>query len=314
MYTFRDMARPILAELKETDPLIVIIICAASFVYEMMEGLVTTTFARRYNPRFKYIEGLKSALYCSFYRVATLGSGSGVAAVYFLNKRGIEVSCGMGMYMVEYVLHKISIAIFSGIMFIVSWGFMHQNYRKYTTMLMGGYLLTAVISGILLLVCCWKWFHKIAIRLLKKVDEIFKGKWSRSIDTLAEQAVVMEEATSFLLKDWKLVINIILKNMIKLACWYGIPYIMLRQYGSIGIMESMAITSIAVVLAAVLPAPAGIGSTEVVLTALLAVIFSDGEAGSVTLLYRFATFVFPFLAGAVVAVGEYRRYKMKNSK
>ena len=55
-------------------------------------------------------------------------------------------------------------------------------------------------------------------------------------------------------------------------------------------------------LAAVIPAPAGIGSSEFVLTMLLAKIVGTGAAGSVALLHRFATFVLPFVIGAVVVV------------
>lgn len=56
----------------------------------------------------------------------------------------------------------------------------------------------------------------------------------------------------------------------------------------------MAITALSVMLAAVIPAPAGIGSTEFVFTGLFAGIVGTGIAGSASLLYRFATFVFHF--------------------
>ena len=65
----------------------------------------------------------------------------------------------------------------------------------------------------------------------------------------------------------------------------------------------MAITSLSVMLAAVIPAPAGIGSTEFVFTSLFSEIVGMGLAGSASLLYRFGTFVFPFLVGAVIVVG-----------
>ena len=68
------------------------------------------------------------------------------------------------------------------------------------------------------------------------------------------------------------------------------------------LLEALAITSLSVMLAAVIPTPAGIGSTEIVLTMLLAEIVGTGAAGSATLLYRFATFVFPFLIGTIVVV------------
>lgn len=73
----------------------------------------------------------------------------------------------------------------------------------------------------------------------------------------------------------------------------------------------LAITSLSVMLAAVIPSPAGIGSTEFVFTTLFAGIVGTGMAGSASLLYRFGTFVFPFLVGTVVVIVRYiRRKKM----
>lgn len=51
-------------------------------------------------------------------------------------------------------------------------------------------------------------------------------------------------------------------------------------------VETMAITALSVMLAAVIPAPAGIGSTEFVFTGLFAGIVGTGIAGSASLLYR----------------------------
>ena len=78
------------------------------------------------------------------------------------------------------------------------------------------------------------------------------------------------------------------------------------------IPQTMAVTSLSVMLAAVIPSPAGIGSTEFVFTALFSGIVGTGLAGSASLLYRFGTFVFPFLVGAVVVI--IRRIYLKKTR
>ena len=89
-------------------------------MYNVVEGWINYSFAKQYNPQFTYRMGVESAFYCSFYRVATLGSGAGVAAVYYFNEKGIPVFQGTGMYMVEYAIHKVTIAIFSIIFFLLN--------------------------------------------------------------------------------------------------------------------------------------------------------------------------------------------------
>lgn len=300
VYTFRDSAGPIWDQLKQTSAWVVAAICAAAVLYHLVEGWLNYSFARQYTNNFTYGMGVESAFYCSFYRVATLGSGAGVAAVFYFNEKGIPASKATGMYMIEYVMHKLSIAIFSAIFFLVSYGFMHEHFADYATMLIAGYILTAVIAIALVLFCCWRWLHGVILFLLDKLNR--KGKLDGMIMGLREQCAILEDAASELMTKKRFIFGVILKNLLKFACCYGIPFLILYQEYGLTLLQSWAITSLAFMLAAVIPSPAGIGSSEFVFTALFAVIVGTGEAGSAALLYRFATFVLPFLIGAVVVL------------
>lgn len=304
IYTFRDSAGPIANQLEQTSIWVVVTICILAVLYELVEGWITYSFARKYNPAFTYRMGVESAFYCCFYRVATLGSGAGVAAIYYLNEKGIEVTKGTGMYMMEYVLHKVTIAIFSGLFFVISWGFMREHYSDYTWMLFGGYGITFVVAIIMVFFGCSHHVHEWMLWLADKINK--KGKFDAQIAELRHQCKVMEDATGELLGKGSFVVSIILKNLLKFSFWYSIPYFVLCETGQITLPEAMAVTSLSVLLAAVIPAPAGIGSTEFVFAMLFSVIVGTGAAGSASLLYRFATFVLPFVIGAFVVLSRRR--------
>ena len=305
-YTFRDSAVPIWNQLKKTAPLILIGICLSSVVYHLIEGWIICSFVRQYYPAFRYVWGVECAFYCSFYRVATLGSGAGVAAVYYLDKRGVEPSHGTGMYMIQYVIHKVSIAIFCGICFLLDYRFMMKNFGEYRAVLWIGYGITLAICVVLALSVCSSRFHRLLLFLLEKLDR--KGKYADKIAHFKEYFEQLKTESVQLLKKKSLIVTVTARNMVKLCFWYGIPFLILIGGGQLSLLDSLAITSMAVMLAAVIPTPAGIGSVEVLLTAFLSVLIGTGSAGAATLLYRFATFIFPFLAGAVVAVG-YRKHR-----
>ena len=300
IYTFRDSAAPILAQLKKTPWWVVLAICMCALLYDVVESAITYILARQYNPDFKFVKAMGNTFYCAFYRVATLGSGAGVAAVYYLNENGVAVSQGFGMYMIEYALHKISIAIFSGIFFLLNFGYMWEHFADYTWLMVAGYAITIVITVVLVLFCSAKWFHDLLLRFLDLLNR--KGKLHVLIAQLTEQCMMLEDAARRLLKKKKLVIETILLNLLKAAFWYGIPYLIFVSHAQVTLTETMAVTAMSVMLAAVIPSPAGIGSTEFVFTALFASIVGTGLAGSASLLYRFGTFVFPFLIGAVVVI------------
>lgn len=288
----------------------VIGICVAALLYDVVESVITFLLARQYQPEFRFSKAVGNTFYCCFYRVATLGSGSGVAAIVYLNENGIAPSKGFGMYMLEYAFHKISIAIFSGILFLLNWNFMYGNFQEYGALLLAGFAITIVITSCLVLFCISKKFHDLLLKLLSLINR--KGRFDDLHTKLKEQCAMMEESSRDLIQNKLLILVTILLNLLKLACWYGIPFLAFMSTGLVSLAEVMAITALSVMLAAVIPSPAGIGSTEFVFTALFGAIVGTGLAGSASLLYRFATFVFPFIVGAVLVI--WRRVKSHRSE
>lgn len=311
VYTFRNSAEPILVQLKKTTPAVIAGICAMTVVYHVIEGIITTILAKQYNRDFTCVMGVTNAFFCSFYRVATLGSGAGVAAVFFLGEHGVGYSKSFGLYMMQYAFHKISIALYSIVMFAVSWNYMHSHFGGYLWLLAAGYLITLVITFFLVLFCCSKSFHKVVFVVIDFVNGKRKGKYDASVAVLREQCAMLEEASKHLLQKKQLVGVTLVLNMIKFCFWYAIPFLIFRNYSGITLPETMAVTSLSVLLAAVLPSPAGIGSTEFVFITLFSGIVGTGLAGSASLLYRFGTFVFPFLVGAVIVI--VRRIRAKRT-
>ena len=268
VYTFRDTAGPILEQLKETTPSVLAGICVMSGIYCLVEALITTVLAKQYNPDFRYQWGIENMFFCSFYRVATLGSGSGVAAIIYLNEHGVDYSKGFGMYMLQYAFHKISIAIYSAIFFFLSWNYMCGHFGAYTWLLLAGYAITMVITLALILFCCSTKFHQLIFAMLDFFNK--KGKYDALEHQLREQCADLETASKYLLHKKKMVVGVIGLNLLKLCFWYGMPYLLFAGDKNINLVETMAITALSVMLAAVIPAPAGIGSTEFVFTGLFA--------------------------------------------
>jgi uncharacterized protein (TIRG00374 family) len=310
VYTFRNSAGPIAKQLEQTSFWVIVTISILAVLYELVEGWITYSFAKKYNPAFTYRMGVESAFYCCFYRVATLGSGAGVAAIYYLNEKGIEISKGTGMYMIEYVLHKVTIALFSGMFFVINWGFMREHYAKYSWMLLGGYGITFLVAILMVLFCCSSHIHEWIVWVADRFNK--NGRFDTQIAEFRHQCRVIETATAELLGKGSFVLSVILRDMLKFSLWYSIPFVVLCNTGRITLPEAMAVTSISVLLAAVIPAPAGIGSTEFVFAMLFSAIVGTGAAGSASLLYRFATFVLPFAIGACVVLARKRIDKQLN--
>jgi len=297
IYVLRDSAGPIFKQLKNTSVWILIAVCVSSVIYHMIEAWITYSLAKRYNPGFRYVRAVGCAFYCSFYRLATLGSGSGVAAVYFLGRNGVEYSKGTGLYMIQYVVHKVSIALFSGVLFLINWHFMVMNYHEYEVYLGLAYGLTIIIAIALILVSVSRKVHELLLKLVSLLNK--SGKLDSIAAKLEESCNILSDTTSELLKEKGMLFSLVLKNFIKCCFWYGIPFIVLYGTGTITLLQSLAVCSLAVMTAAVIPTPAGIGALELIMTTLIGVVAGVDMGGATMLIYRFATFVFPFIVGGV---------------
>ena len=119
---------------------------------------------------------------------------------------------------------------------------------------------------------------------------------------MREQCADLETASKYLLHKKKMVAGVVGLNLLKLCFWYGMPYLLLQEIKILIWWKPWRSPHCLLCLLAVIPAPAGIGSTEFVFTGLFAGIVGTGIAGSASLLYRFATFVFPFLIGVAVVI------------
>ena len=92
------------------------------------------------------------------------------------------------------------------------------------------------------------------------------------------------------------------------TCALPISYLVLRgDHPQLGFFLSFGLTSFAVILAGSIPTPAGIGSFEFVYLLLFSPIVGTVDAASSMLLYRFASYVWPFLIVLIYFLVDKRR-------
>lgn len=310
VYTFRGQVRPIAKQLSETSPLIICAVSVCALLYNVIEGGILQSLARCHKADFKLSEGIGCSLCSAFYRVATMGSGSGIASIVYLDRRGVPVSDASGFYTMHYMFHKLSTVICAMALFFINIRFMRHYYKEYFHLLWAGCLLVLLICAGIIVVCCWGRLHMFAIRILYNIDR--KRRFTDKILMLEGFFETVEKAAGRVLKDKKLVGSLILRDVLKNMAWYVIPYLLLGKGVGLHIWETAGITALSVVLASVIPSPAGIGSTEVMCAALFSVFTGTARAGAIALLYRFATFVVPFLAGGIVTGYNYVHVRRKN--
>lgn len=298
---FRGSVRPVCEKLLATPPYIVVVISITALGYFVMEGLNLWILAKKYNPLFTVKQGIACAFYACFYRTATLGSGSSIAAMYYLSRHNVPVGSCVGLVAVQYASYKIAIALYSGICLLLHFNYFSHIYADYMTYIMSGYAAAFLIAFVMMVFCAWDKLHILIVNLLRTLDK--KKRYTEKTDSLERGFASLSTSTKYLLSHRLTIFKLIFSNMIRLTFWYAIPCILFRAVSISSISRTIGISALSTALAAVIPTPAGIGSTEFVFTLLFSAVNQQPiETASSMLLYRFATFIFPFLVGSFVAI------------
>ena len=138
------------------------------------------------------------------------------------------------------------------------------------------------------------------IQILDFINEKRKGKWTDKIKDMKQYVQMLEDASKLIFREKMFVLGILFKNFLKLFFWYGIPFLILYPYHLMSFWQVITLSSLSVMLAAVIPSPAGIGALEFVMILLFTQNAGQELAICVSILYRFATFLFPFVIGGLL--------------
>ena len=145
VYIFQNYMVDIYIQLKKLSLKGCISILILSIGYIFVEGFNISLLAKQFSRKFTILNGIGCSFYTSFYKTATFGSGSYVASVYYLQQKGISPSQGVGVSTLNYVFHRLSIALFSIICIIINYSFIKINFYDYLGIIKFVYIITILI-------------------------------------------------------------------------------------------------------------------------------------------------------------------------
>jgi len=298
VYAFWDSLEDALAEMKRISANQIFLILILACVYQILDGANITMLASNGKNKLKLLKGEYCMLLASFFRVITFGSGAGVATIAFLVKEKYPVSEATGISAINYMLHKVMIALFCVGLMILRFPVIRAQYGSYFQYLVLSMALVTVIVLFYLFMCTSRKFHKIILSVVSLFNK--KGRHDKWVSETSSQFEDLEIYSTQLLGNKKRIAVILLFDLLKFISWYSIPFVLLHGSVEISYIDCLTRMAFAIAIAGVLPSPAGIGSTEFAFLLLFAQIAIQKTLLSTVLLYRSATFVFIGLLGGIV--------------
>lgn len=301
-YKNQDFMREAVAEVKEIPVWMLISCLLLANLYFLAEGTIISRMTSTGQPRLSIFKGVSCAYMCAFYRLATLGSGNGIAQLYYYNKNGIHVAESTGMSIAQYTFQKITIGVMGVVSFIGLLFFGERELIKYAGYMLAGVVVISVISGFLFVITVSKRISDFVMCIVRK---IIKKKWKlyHRLDKAQEAIDNLQNQGRLVWKDKKLFIQVVLLNVIKFSCWYIIPGILFCDDYGVNVFICMMLMAVCNMLGCVMIAPSGVGTLDFVFAIFFGSIIPDGEyVAAAIVIYRFFTWIVPFVLGLIPAV------------
>lgn len=296
---YKDSLREGLEEISRISVGAICGLLGASTGYMLLEGLIIWNTAGAEKKKFRRRDGIRCAYYCSFLRLLTFGTGSGIGEVVFLTKKGISAAKAAGMSILQYLIQKITVAL-TGIFAAYLYLYRRQEQNGYLeAYIILAALITAGIGTALALILFSRKFRRSLLKLLHMLGVRFPALGEKE-HFVREQIENLQQGGKQLFRDYRRIAWILILNVGKYFCWFSVPYLLYGQSEEITLFTSWALMVLATMLAGVIPAPGGYGSIEFVLLLLFSPVLRKEQIFSLSVLYRFVTSFIPFFVGAIV--------------
>lgn len=159
----------------------------------------------------------------------------------------------------------------------------------------------------LTLLYTWDRVLKLVLMLLGKLPhtpkwDVRREKWANSLTELNREAKKVLLVPSIRVKG-------IAVSLVKLFVLYSIPYAALRLVGctALNFAQAQLLASLMLLITSALPNVAGVGPMEFAFLLLFAPWADTAIASSALVLYRVATYFFPFLLSVIVFLREEKK-------
>ena len=301
LYFYRDSLREILQGIRALSVKQLAISCLIAVMFFLTEGFIVYYMAYPIESTYKWIKGIKVAYLCEFYRILTLGSGSGFAAIYYLQKDGVAYAKGTGITMIQFVFKKIAVMLLGvvGFIYLLKQPQTGEVLRGYRGAMVTGCVITMLIAFSMTVITLSKTVKNWLLYAIDWAEKKYP-KYCTQMEKWRENLILLNDTGRDLLTHKKRFGVLLALNLVKLAVIYTIPSYILKGVSSLTVIQSTMLMSVAYMLAGVIPAPSGIGSLEFVFLLFFNCFAQESNTVPAILVFRFATWIVPFVIGACV--------------
>lgn len=277
-----------------------LLLLGLGIAYQLLEAAAGLTLIRSQLPDFSFRQAVEVTFLGVFANVATFSAGIIPMQSWYLYRRGLAAGNGASTMTLEYTFHKTAILIYATVMLLLQGRWLAGRNAGLARWLLLGYGMCALIITGLFLLCAWNRIQRLACLGIDRLPDA--GPWKgRKLGWKADLAALYEQSRR-LLRDRKRLCRVLAWNSLKLFCLYLTLFLSLRMVGVqvLSLWRVQLLGGLMHIIVSALPNLAGMGPAELSFWLIFSRYMEYGQLSSALILYRTATFFFPFALSAAV--------------
>lgn len=309
---FNEML-PLIKNIRSEYLLLCLII---TFLWQLLIGISLTIFSRIIKKDYRLSQGFLNALVATLFNgITPSATGGQIAQTFVFKKQGLQTGDAISVLWTEFIMYQSTMCLFGLFLIIIKLKFFLTEYSNLFILVILGFILnSAVIVGLIALAKFYKLQNFIST---KGIDfayklHLIKDK-EKAIESMNEQLNNFRKEANTLLHHKKEFIICCLLCVLRLTCYYSIPFIVFIALGNKASLDifinCLAMGSFVAIASNLIPIPGASGGTELIFIEMFAHLFGAINAKTAVLLWRFFTYYLLLLVGFIA----YTYYKFKEN-
>ena len=305
-WVFRDDYQEIWSNVRRAPAGGLLLLLGLGIAYQLLESAAGLTLIRSQLPDLRFWQAAEVTFLGVFANVATFSAGIIPLQSWYLYRRGLTAGSGAGTMTLEYTFHKSAILVYATVMLLLQGRWLAgQDAGLARYMLLGYGVCTLIIIGLLLL-CAWAKLQRLACLGIDRLPE--GGKWGARKTAWKLNLTALFAQSHRLLRDRRRLCQVLAWNSLKLFCLYLTLFLSIRLIGGavLPLWRVQLLGGLMHIIVSALPNVAGMGPAEFSFLLVFSHFVGGGQLSSALILYRTATYFFPFIVSIFVFLAVQR--------
>lgn len=298
----KDDFSHIIKSFKNINILYIIIALIVFFIHVALKGYVNYLITNE-SKKVSIKEAIKHNLIAQFFNgITPFSTGGQPMEIYMLTEHGISIPKATNQTIQSFIFYQISLVICG--LFAVIYNYFFSIFPKIkilSNLVILGFSINISVVIVLILISHSKKIMDGICRIIIKISK--KIKFKSSEKEIKGKFMEYYEGFKELKKRKLLLIIGIVLNIISLICLYSIPLFVLKSMNPnnpMSIIETITSSAYVYVIGSFVPIPGASGGIEYGFTQFYGNFISKKEISAVLLIWRFITYYFGIIIGALL--------------